>query len=76
MPHFFFKLSADSPNPGRWTRERVKAVSDRHRGKLSHVWYDDPDSPTVAYVLIEDGDRDGLEADLAAHEVLTLHEVR
>jgi hypothetical protein len=76
MPHFFFKMDAVSSNPGRWTRGRVRAVSSRHHGKLQHLWHDDPDDPKVAYVLIEDGDLEGLSRELNPHEVVTLHEAR
>jgi hypothetical protein len=76
MPHFFLKMNAVSSNPGRWTHERVRAVSNRHHGKLQHLWHDDPDNPKVAYVLIEDGDLDGLTKDLQVLEVVTLHTPR
>jgi hypothetical protein len=76
MPHFFIRTNAMSPNPGPWTHEKAKAVCDRHHGKLVHLWHDDPESPGVAYMLVEEGNLDGLTKDLHAHEVLTLHNPR
>lgn len=73
MPHFFIKTNPSSPNPGPWTHARAKEVAERHRGKLEHLWHDDPSNPQAAYILVEDGDREGLAKDFHAHEVLTLH---
>jgi len=76
MPHFFFKTRAESENPGRWTHDKAKGVTERHKGKLKNVWHDDPDNPQVAYMLIEDGDLDGMKQDLHAYEVTVLHTPR
>jgi hypothetical protein len=73
MPHFFIKLPPDSPNPGRWTHARVHEVCERHSGKLEHFWHDDPANPGTAYALVENGDADGISAELHAHETLALH---
>jgi hypothetical protein len=73
MPHYFIKLSATTPNPAPLKRERVAEACQRHNGKLEYYWHDDPVNPVVGYVLVEEGDIDGLSAELAAHEVVTLH---
>lgn len=74
MPHNFIKLNATTPNPGRWTRARADEIVKRHHGTLEYLWFDDPDEPTHAFVLVKDGDVDGLIQDLHAHEVRQLHE--
>ena len=73
MPHFFIRLPLDSPNPGRWTRAKLQEVCARHHGTLEHFWHDDPASPGAAFVLVQNGDRDKMSADLHAHDTLTLH---
>lgn len=74
MPHYFIQTNPTTPNPGRWTRARVDEVAKRHHGTLEYLWFDDPDDPSHAYVLVKDGDIDGLLADLHGHEVTLLHE--
>jgi hypothetical protein len=74
MPHFFIRTAPTSPNPGRWTHEHARDVCARHHGTLEHVWVDDPDDPQVAWILVKDGDRDGLAGDFHALDVVTLHE--
>jgi hypothetical protein len=74
VPHNFIRIQANTPNPGRWTRDHVKQVCDKHHGKFEYLWFDDQDNPTTGYVLVKDGDVDGLVADLKAHEVIQLHE--
>jgi hypothetical protein len=76
MPHYFIKLSPTTPNPGPLTRDHVAEVCRRHNAMLEHYWHDDPVNPAVGYILVEEGDIDGLSAEVAAHEVLTLHRVR
>ena len=73
MPHFFITTNALTPNPGRLTRQRASEVCSRHHGKLAHFWHDDPANPQTAYILVEDGDLDGLLQDLHAHHIVTLH---
>lgn len=73
MPHYFIKLNATTPNPGPLKRDRVAEVCRRHNAKLEHYWHDDPADPVVGYVLVEEGDINELSAELAAHEVVTLH---
>ena len=46
-----------------------------HKGTLEHLWHDDPSDPQVAYMLIRDGDPEGLKQDLHAHEVIALYDV-
>lgn len=74
MPHFFIKTNVDSPNPGRWTHGRAQEICARHHGRLENVWYDDANAPQTAYVLVENGDLDGLSTDFHATEVTTLHD--
>ncbi len=76
MPHYFIKLSPTTPNPGPLTRDHVAEVCRRHNARLEHYWHDDPVNPSVGYILVEEGDIDGLSAEVAAHNVLTLHRVR
>ena len=74
MPHYFIKTGPSTPNPGRWTRARVDDVCKRHHGSLEYLWFDDQTDPDNAYVLVKDGDVDGLLQDLHGHEVTVLHE--
>jgi hypothetical protein len=74
MPHNFIKIPPATPNPGRWTRSRVEEIVKHHHGKLEYLWFDDPSAPTHAYVLVKDGDIDGLMTDLHGAEVRVLHE--
>jgi hypothetical protein len=75
MPHFFIQVSPSTPNPGPLKRTRVEEVCKKHNAKLEHYWHDDPENPTVGYILVEEGNLDGLRADLHAHDVVTLHRV-
>ena len=70
MPHNFVKITAMTPNPGRWTRARRKTTCERHHGTLEYLWFDEPKNPTYAYVLVKDGDLNGLLQDLHALEVI------
>ena len=74
MPHNFIKLPPATPNPGRWTRSSVEAIVTKHHGHLEYLWFDDPARPEHAYVLVRDGNLDGLMTDLHGHEVQVLHE--
>ena len=74
MPHNFVKTPPGPPNPGRWSRGRVDEIVKRHHGTLVGLFFDDPTNPTHAYVLVKDGNVDGLMADLHGHEVQVLHE--
>lgn len=74
MPHNFMKISPDTPNPGRRTRASVKEICEKHHGTFEYLWFDEPDSPNEAYVLVKDGDLDGIVRDLQAREVITLYD--
>jgi hypothetical protein len=74
VPHNFIKMQPTTPNPGRWTKDRVKQICDKHQGKLEYLWFDDKDNPTVGYALVKDGNAQGMAAELKAHEVIELHE--
>lgn len=74
MPHNFIRTNATTPNPGRWTRTTVEEIARRHHGKLEHLWFDDPDHPNQAYMLVRDGDVDALMRELHGQQVTVLHE--
>ena len=74
MPHNFIRVSADTPNPGRRKKHDVAAVCAKHHGEFVHLWFDDQDSPTYAYVLVKDGDVDGMMTDLGGQELIRLFE--
>jgi hypothetical protein len=76
VPHNFIITGPRTPNPGRWTRAAVEEIARRHNGTLEYLWFDDLEKPTRAYVLVRDGDADGLMRDLHGHEVTRLHEER
>lgn len=74
MPHNFMKISPTTPNPGRRTKADVKKICEDHHGTFEYLWFDDPSSPTQAYVLVKDGDLDGMVHDLGAEEVIELYD--
>ena len=74
MPHYFITLPADSPNPGRWTREKAEPICSKHKATLDYLWFDSRDAPSVAYMLLKDGDAGGLKQDLHATQVIELYE--
>jgi phenolic acid decarboxylase len=75
MPHNFIRMSPESPNPGRWTREQVKSVCERHEGTLEHVWHEPGKTPKAAYVLVKDGDVQGMLEEFNAEYVIRLVEI-
>lgn len=75
MPHNFVKINVTSPNPGRRTRANVDPICRKHHATLEYLWFDDDEDPTFAYVLVKDGDIDGIMQDLHAHQVVRLFEV-
>jgi hypothetical protein len=75
MPHNFIRTAPSTPNPGRWTRGRVEAIATHHHGVLEHLWFDDPDNPTAAFMLIRDGDVDGLMTGLHGETLTRLFDV-
>lgn len=72
MPHNFIRISVDTPNPGRRRRRDVEAVCAKHRGSFEYLWFDDAESPTSAYVLVEDGDIDAIARELHGQQVIRL----
>ena len=72
MPHNFIRINAVTPNPGRRTRQQVEPICARHHGKFEYLWFDDESDPTYAYVLVKDGDVDGMMQDLHGQEVIRL----
>lgn len=74
MPHNFIKISPNTPNPGRRTRADVKAICEKHHGTFEYLWFDEVEAPTRAYVLVEDGDLDGMVHDFEAQEVIRLYD--
>jgi hypothetical protein len=74
MPHNFIRIAPETPNPGRWTRERVEEITKRHHGVVEHLWFDDPHDPKAAYVLVRDGDIDGLMTDLTGQTLMRLYD--
>ena len=74
MPHNFLKITAVSPNPGRRHRANVEPICRKHHGQFEYLWFDDDQNPTYAYVLVKDGDVDGMMQDLHGQEVIRLFE--
>ena len=74
MPHNFIRTSANTPNPGRRQKDDVAEVCARHHGEFKHLWFDDEHEPAHAYVLVKDGDVDGLMSDLGGQELIRLFE--
>ncbi len=74
MPHNFVKINAMTPNPGLRTRDSVKSICKKHQGQFENLWFDGATDPTYAYVLVKDGDLDGILHDLHALEVIRLFE--
>jgi hypothetical protein len=72
VPHNFIKISAETPNPGRRTREEVARVIEFHKGEFVNLWFDDRKNPHHAYVLARGGNVDGMMADLSGHQVTQL----
>jgi hypothetical protein len=72
MPFHWFSLDPVSPNPGRWHRGRIAELCRAHGARLEGFWVDREHDARTAYVLVEDGDADGLEAALHASERLEL----
>lgn len=72
MPHNFIKIKADTPNPGRRTREGVARVVESHKGEFVNLWFDDRKNPEHAYVLVRGGNVDGMMADFPGHKVTQL----
>lgn len=79
MPHNFIQMPADTPNPGRRTENDVKDICDTHHGEFVRLLFDARRNPTSAYVLVKDGDVDGMLADFHGQQVTQYfeeHEVR
>lgn len=74
MPHNFLKINAATPNPGRRQRADVESVCHKHHGQFEYLWFDDDQDPTYAYVLVKDGDVDGMMQDLHGQQVIRLFE--
>jgi hypothetical protein len=74
VPHNFVKINALSPNPGLRTRDNVEPICKAHHGQFENLWYDNVKSPIYAYVLVKDGDLDGILHDLHGLEVIRLFE--
>jgi hypothetical protein len=74
VPHNFVKINAVTSNPGRRTCAEVASACERHGGTFERLWFDDPDDPTFAYVLVKDGNLDGILDALRGREVLRLFE--
>ncbi len=74
MPHNFVRINAKTPNPGRRTRAEVEPVCKKHHGAFEYLWFDDDQNPTYAYVLVKDGDVDGIMQDLHGQQVIRLYE--
>lgn len=72
MPHNFIKVNAVTPNPGLRKRADVEEICKQHNGTFEALWFDDEDNPTFAYVLVKDGDLEGILDGLHAHEVIRL----
>ena len=72
MPHNFIKINATTPNPGLRTRADVERIVAEHHGELDGFWFDDRHAPRSAWVLVRDGDVDGLMADLHGHQLIRL----
>jgi hypothetical protein len=72
VPHNFIKINATTPNPGRRRREDIERVVTDEGGVLDNVWFDDNQAPNHAYVLVKDGDVDGMIAKLHGHSVVRL----
>ena len=72
MPHNFIKINATTPNPGRRKRDDVERIVVEEGGVLDNLWFDDKDAPNHAYVLVKDGDIDGMIAKLNGHQVIRL----
>ena len=72
MPHNFIKINATTPNPGRRTRADVENIVTEEGGVLDNLWFDDKQNPNHAYVLVKDGDIDGMIAKLHGHQVIRL----
>lgn len=76
MPHNFVKITAMTPNPGLRTRANVKTTCEKHDGTFVDLWFDEPKNPTYAYVLVEDGNLNGILHDLHGLEVIRLFEAK
>jgi hypothetical protein len=76
MPHNWIRTSPTTPNPGLRRRGDVAAVCARHHGQFLHLWFDNEDNPTAAYVLVKDGDVDGMMTDLQGEELIRLFEAK
>lgn len=74
MPFNWYSLQPVSPNPGRWTRDRVHEACRNNGAELHGFWFDHESEPQNAYVLAKDGDADRLAEVLHAKAVLTLYE--
>jgi hypothetical protein len=72
VPHNFVKINAITGNPGRRTCADVASVCERHGGTFERLWFDDCDDPSYAYVLVKDGNLDGILDALHGREVLRL----
>jgi hypothetical protein len=72
VPHNFIKINATTPNPGRRRREDVEQIVTEEGGVLDNLWFDDKQTPAHAYVLVKDGDIDGMIAKLNGHQVIRL----
>ena len=76
VPHNFIKSNATSPNPGQWSVQKVTEIAQKHHGHFEHLWFDAPpdQNPSTAFIVIEDGDVDGLMNDLHGHELVQLYD--
>jgi hypothetical protein len=72
VPHNFIKINAVTPNPGLRRSADVEKLCKKNQGTFENLWFDDEDKPTYAYVLVKDGDVEGMLDDLHGHEVIRL----
>lgn len=72
MPHNFIKINATTPNPGLRREEDVGEIVRRHHGELVGLWFDDRKGPQHSWVMVRDGNVDGLMIDLHGHQLIQL----
>jgi hypothetical protein len=72
VPHNFIKINATTPNPGLRRREDVEEIVRRHHGELVDLWFDDRKNPAHSWVMIANGDVDGMMNDLHGHQLIRL----
>jgi hypothetical protein len=64
VPHNFIRISANTPNPGLRKPDDVKRICNKHAGTFQCLLFDADTRPQSAYVLVKDGDVDGILAEL------------